>query len=180
MSKFVYIDNSNIWIEGRRVSAVKKDMAFDVWDAINNNIFDMGWKYDFGKLLNLVGGMKNGLKKASLFGSRPPENDSLWEAARRHGFEVTVEDRNAQNREKKIDTGIAVQMIADSYEIPVDSRTDEMVLVAGDSDYVPAVLNISKRGIRVVVWFWDHAASELKSAAADFYSLNRHLAEIAR
>ncbi|MCL2347392.1 MAG: NYN domain-containing protein [Planctomycetaceae bacterium] len=180
MSKFVYVDNSNVWIEGRRVSAVTKDMAYDVWDAINNSIFDREWKYDFGKLLNLVGGMRNGLKKASLFGSRPPENDSLWAAAASHGFEVTVEDRNAQNREKKIDTGIAVQMIADSYEIPVNPRTDEMVLVAGDSDYVPVILNLSKRGIRVVVWFWDHAAPEIKNAAAEFRSLNRHLVDIAR
>jgi len=180
MSRFVYVDNSNVWIEGRRVSAVKRDMAYDVWDAAKNGILDLEWTYDFGKLLNLVGGTKNGLKKACLFGSRPPENDSLWESARRHGFEVVVEDRNAQNREKKIDTGIAVQMVADSYELGINTREDEMILVAGDGDYVPAVLNISKRGIRVVVWFWDHVSMELKNAAADFYSLNRHLGEIRR
>jgi len=180
MSRFVYVDNSNIWIEGRRVSAVKKDKAYDIWDAINNHILDLDWTYDFGKLLTRVGGLKNGLKKACLFGSRPPENDSLWNAAQHHGFEVVVEDRNAKNREKKIDTGIAVQMIADSYEIPVNTTDDEMILVAGDGDYVPAILNLSKRGIRVVVWFWDHASTELKQAAAEFNSLNRLIDEICR
>ena len=180
MAKFVYVDNSNVWIEGRRAAAVENGFAFDIAEAIENGIFDRDWKYDFGKLLELVGGKKNGLKKAILFGSRPPQNDSLWEAARVGGFEVIVEDRNAQNREKKIDTGIVAQMMEDSYECITDKLTDEMVLVAGDKDYVPAVNRISKRGIRVVVYFWDHAAPELKDHAAQFFSLNKHIALFTR
>ena len=180
MAKYVYVDNSNVWIEGRRAAAVENDLAFDIADAIENKTFDPKWKYDFGKLLELVGGKKNGLKKAYLFGSRPPQNDSLWAAARRDGFEVVVEDRNAQNREKKIDTGIAVRMVEDSYECITDKNADEMILVAGDKDYVPAVHSISKRGIRVVVYFWDHAANELKDHAAEFVSLNRYIEAITR
>ena len=175
MARFVYVDNSNVWIEGRRAAAVVNDLAYDIADAIENKILDFNWKYDFGKLLELVGGKKNGLKKAYLFGSRPPQNDSLWEAARQGGFEVIVEDRNAQNREKKIDTGIVAQMMEDSYECIADKTIDEMILVAGDKDYVPAVNRISKRGIRVVVYFWDHAASELKDNAAEFVSLNKYI-----
>jgi len=180
MAKYVYVDNSNVWIEGRRVSAVLRDMAYDVWDAANNNIVDLEWKYDFGKLLELVGGKKNGLKKAYLFGSRPPQNDSLWEAAKQGGFEVVVEDRNVQNKEKKIDTGIAVRMMEDSYECIEDKSVDEMVLVAGDKDYVPVIHSIAKRGIRVVVYFWEHAATELKEHAAEFVSLNKLIGEITR
>ena len=175
MARYVYVDNSNVWIEGRRAVAVMNDLAFDIADAIENKILDFTWKYDFGKLLELVGGQKNGLKKAYLFGSRPPQNDSLWEAARQGGFEVIVEDRNAQNREKKIDTWIVAQMMEDSYECITDKNADEMILVAGDKDYVPAVNRISKRGIRVVVYFWDHAAIELKDHAAEFVSLNKYI-----
>ena len=180
MAKYVYVDNSNVWIEGRRAAAVENNLAFDIADAMENKTFDPNWKYDFGKLLELVGGKRNGLKKAYLFGSRPPQNDSLWEAARQGGFEVVVEDRNAQNREKKIDTGIAVRMMEDSYECIEDKSVDEMILVAGDRDYVPVVNSIFKRGIRVVVYFWDHAATELKDHAAQFISLNRHLVEVTR
>jgi uncharacterized LabA/DUF88 family protein len=180
MAKYVYVDNSNIWIEGRRVSAVENDLAYDIADAINNKILDFNWKYDCGKLLKLVGGEKDGLKKAYLFGSRPPQNDSLWEAARVGGFEVVVEDRNADNIEKKIDTGIVTQMMADSYECIADKSVDEMILVAGDKDYVPAVNNISKRGIRVVVYFWNHAAIELKNHAAEFISLNKYICVFSR
>ena len=179
MAKYVYVDNSNVWIEGRRAAAVEHGYAFDIIEAIENGIFDRDWKYDFGKLLELVGGKKNGLKKAYLFGSRPPQNDSLWHAAKQEGFEVIVEDR-IQNREKKIDTGIVAQMMEDSYECLTDKKNDEMILVAGDRDYVPAVNRISKRGIRVVVYFWDHAASELKDHAAQFFSLNKHIALFTR
>jgi uncharacterized LabA/DUF88 family protein len=180
MAKYVYVDNSNVWIEGRRAAAVESNLAFDIADAIENKTFDPNWKYDFGKLLELVGGKKNGLKKAYLFGSRPPQNDSLWAAARQGGFEVVVEDRNVQNREKKIDTGIAVRMMEDSYECIEDKGADEMILVAGDKDYVPVVSSISRRGIRVVVYFWDHAAVELKDHAAQFVSLNRYITEVTR
>jgi len=180
MAKYVYVDNSNVWIEGRRAAAVENNLAFDIVDALENKTFDPNWKYDFGKLLELVGGKKNGLKKAYLFGSRPPQNDSLWEAARQGGFEVVVEDRNAQNREKKIDTGIAVRMMEDSYECIADKNIDEMILVAGDKDYVPVVSSISRRGIRVVVYFWDHAEVELKDHAALFFSLNRYIGEVTR
>ncbi|MFF5717609.1 hypothetical protein [Streptomyces buecherae] len=38
---FVYVDNSNVWIEGQRPSAVKKDMAATVTDAMNQRICDM-------------------------------------------------------------------------------------------------------------------------------------------
>ena len=71
-------------------------------------------------------------------------------------------------------------MVSDSYEIIQDKNEDEMILVAGDGDYVPAILNITKRGIRVVVWFWDHAAVELKNTASGFFSLNQYLMEISR
>lgn len=162
-----------------RVAAVEHDLAFDIWDAADRKVVDFNWKYDFGKLLLFVGGEKNGLRKAMLFGSRPPHNDSLWSAARQSGFEVVVEDRNVQNREKKVDMGIGVQMVEDSFEL-IDKDNDEMILVAGDSDYVPALRSIAKRDIRVVVYFWEHAAKELKDAAADFVSLNPYVDQLQR
>jgi len=179
MAKYVYVDNSNLWIEGMRVAAVEHDLAFDIWDAMDRNVFDREWKYDFGKLLEIVGGKKNGLRKAVLFGSRPPQNDSLWDAARQGGFEVVVEDRNVQNREKKIDTGVSIQMVDDSYEL-INKEEDEIILVAGDRDYVPALKSMTRRGVHVVVCFWSHAANELKEAANEFISLNQHIDQLRR
>jgi hypothetical protein len=117
MTNFLYVDNSNVWIEGKRVSAVAKGYAPDIWFALQNKILDNSWSYDFGRLFEFAGGNQSEVGRAVLFGSRPPQNDSLWEIAKRKGFEVVVNDRNVANREKKIDTGIATEIVADSFEL---------------------------------------------------------------
>lgn len=89
-------------------------------------------------------------------------------------FEVVVYDRNVENREKKVDTSIAADMISDSYEL-MDPAKDEITLVSGDRDLVPAVEKLRKRGFKVDVVFWDHASAELRNPASAFISLNRHL-----
>lgn len=174
MANLLYVDNSNIWIEGLHVAAYKSGMAPDVWSAVKGNICDHNWKLDFGKLFAFAGGEKVDVKKAALFGSRPPANDSIWKIAKSKGFEVIVYDRNIVNHEKKIDTDIVATMIEDSYEI-LTIGEDEITLVAGDSDYVPAIEKLRKRKIPVHVVFWGHAARELKDAATKFISLDDYL-----
>jgi len=171
MGNLLYVDNSNVWIEGMHVSAVETGMAPDIWSAQTNKICDTGWKLEFGKLFEFAGGDRKDVKRAVLFGSRPPANDSLWEAARRKGFEVVVYDRNVKNKEKKIDTDVVATMMQDSYEL-VAPKTDEMTLVAGDADYVPMIEKLKARGITVHVVFWDHASREIREVASRFISLN--------
>lgn len=173
MPNFLYVDNSNVWIEGMHVAAVKNGHAPSIWDAMDNKICDYSWKLDFGKLYQFAGGERSQVGRAVLYGSRPPTNDSLWEIARKNGFEVVVYDRNASNKEKKIDTSIAADMVADSYE-RMDPAKDEVTLVSGDRDLVPAVEKLRRRGLKVDVVFWDHAAKELKTAASSFVSLDPH------
>lgn len=174
MANLLYVDNSNVWIEGMHVSAVKVGIAPDLWTALENKICDYGWKIDFGKLFQFAGGDKADVKRAALFGSRPPPNDSLWEAAKRKGFQVHVYDRSVKNREKKIDTDIVATMMEDSFTI-LDPKADEITLVAGDADYVPAIEKLRNRGITFHVVFWAHAARELREAATKFVALDPYL-----
>jgi uncharacterized LabA/DUF88 family protein len=178
VASFVYVDNSNVWIEGMRVSAVKKGLAPDMFAAQDEKIVDYDWKLDFGNLYELAGGEIVG--RAVLYGSKPPPNDSLWRAAEHEGFEVIVFERNASNREKKIDTQIAADVISDSYEWMKEERGDEVRLVAGDADYVPVVEKLRERGFPCIVVFWEHASRELKEAATEFISLDDHLDELNR
>ena len=174
MANYVYVDNSNVWIEGMHVAAVERGHVPSIWDALNNQICDYSWKIDFGRLYQFACGDRKDVGRAVLYGSRPPANDSLWSIAKAKGFEVAVFDRNIQNREKKVDTSIAADMIADSYE-RMNSETDEVTLVSGDRDLVPAVEKLRARDFRVDVVFWDHASKELKDAASGFVSLNQHV-----
>jgi uncharacterized LabA/DUF88 family protein len=178
MANYLYVDNSNVWIEGMHVAAVVNGHAPSIWDALENRICDYTWKMDFGKLYQFAGGDRKEVGRAVLYGSRPPANDSLWAIAKGKGFEVVVYDRNIQNREKKVDTSIAADMIADSYDL-MNPAKDEVTLVSGDRDLVPAVEKLRKRGFKVDVVFWDHASAELKAAASAFVSLNQHLGLLA-
>src|SRR5690242_20135661 len=115
MANYLYVDNSNVWIEGMHVAAVENGVAPNIWDALERRICDYSWKIDFGKLYQFAGGEAAEVGRAVLYGSRPPANDSLWLIAKTKGFEVVVHDRNIANKEKKVDTSIAADMIADSY-----------------------------------------------------------------
>jgi uncharacterized LabA/DUF88 family protein len=161
MANLLYVDNSNVWIEGMHVAAFAKGLAPNIWAAVNGNLCDYGWKLDFGKLFAFAGGEKKNVRKATLFGSRSAKNATLW---------------NVANHEKKVDTDIVATMIEDSYEILKPG--DEITLVSGDSDYVPAIEKLKKRGIPVHVIFWSHAARELKNSATSFTELNQWLVHL--
>ena len=162
------------------MSAVANGLAKSIHVAMNDRILDYSYKIDFGKLHDFVAGSDDSaIKRCMLFGSRPP-NDSLWYEAKRKGFEVCVQNRNVQNKEKKVDTGIVTQMVRDAYKL-AESESDTMTLVAGDGDYVPTVRTLKDDGFKVEVVFWDHASHELKAVAGrGFISLNRHLDHLAR
>src|ERR1039457_7279685 len=173
--EYVYVDNSNLFIEGRRVSAVAKGMARSIYEAMDYNILDFTYTIDFGKLHQFVAGFdKAQIARATLFGSRPPPNDSIWTFAKRAGFGVILTDRNVKNKEKKVDTGITTAMVKDGYK-RVDPKNDVITLVAGDGDFVPAITELRADGYTVDLVFWDPASGELKKAASKFISLNKHL-----
>lgn len=175
MANFVYVDNSNVWIEGMRVSAVKNGLAPDIWTANAEKIVDYGWRLDFGRLYDFAGGDADG--RAVLYGSKPPPNDSMWKAAEHKGFEVVVFERSTSNREKKVDTQMAADIVSDSYE-RMKPDEDEITVVAGDSDYVPVVEKLRQRGFSCSVVFWEQAARELKESASKFISLDPYLEDL--
>jgi uncharacterized LabA/DUF88 family protein len=174
MANWVYVDNSNVYIEGQRVSAVSTGMALNIRDAIENRVLDHNYRMSFGKLYSFVtGDDRFDTARAMLFGSRPPANDAIWDMAKRAGFEVVTHDRNAANREKKIDTGIVAQMMRDAYRAA--KTGDIFTIVSGDSDYVPAIKTLQDDGFQADVVFWEHASRELRAACSNFHSLDRYL-----
>lgn len=180
MAIYLYVDNSNAFIEGKRTSAVKSGLAKSIAEAMNSKILDNSWRLDFGKLHAFIASaLKDTITKANLFGSRPPANDSVWIMAKQVGFTPVVVDRNVANKEKKVDTGIITAMIKDAFTI-LKKGEDKVVLVAGDSDFVPAIETLKSSGIDVYVFFWGHASWELKKVAKpNFVNLNKDLNKIA-
>jgi uncharacterized LabA/DUF88 family protein len=178
MAEFIYVDNSNIFIEGRRIAAIRQGMARDLAEANRRDILDMSFRLDFGELYDFISEHNpKKVARAVLFGSSPPESDAVWQIAERVGFEAIVVSRNSENKEKKVDTGIVAAMVRDAYT-RARKANDTITLVAGDSDYVPAVELLTDDGFRVEVVFWSSASGELKSVCSRFIELDRYLEKL--
>ena len=180
MSYFVFVDNSNVWIEGKFASAVAKGWAKNIYEAHLHKCDDKTWRIDFGKLLSCVSnGNISDIKKAVLFGSKPPHTDCLWQAMALAQFEVVALDaldRNIANKKKAIDTGIIAKIDKSLYKDA--SEGDTFVLVMGDKDFKPAIEAIRDENCKSVVAFWDNAAAELISEADEFINLTPLLQSI--
>ena len=180
MANFLYVDNSNVWIEGMHVAAVANGLAASLEVALDRRICDKSWRIDFGRLFEFAGGEDDKVGRAVLYGSKPPPNDSLWAAAARQGFDPVIHERNAYSgQEKKVDTNIVTDIMSDALEL-MDADEDVITLVAGDSDYVPTVEHLVSRDFIFDVCFWDHASGELKSSCSQFISLNPYLEYLQR
>lgn len=175
MAEFIYVDNSNVFIEGKRIAAIQRGRARNSARANRDSIRDFSFRLDFGELYDFISeNNPNKISRALIFGSRPPESDAVWEIAERAGFEAIVVNRNSENKEKKVDTGIVAAMVRDAYT-RADKAKDTITLVAGDSDYVPAVEILTEDGFHVEVVFWSSVSKELKSVCSKFIELDRYL-----
>ena len=171
MKQFVYTDQINLFIEGQRLSAVRKGYAADLQDASNRKIFDFQWNIDYGKLNQFLTEQGPELASVKLWGSIPP-HDSFWKLVEQQGFDARTFSRSQSGREKKVDVAIAHQLTKDAYTGLIPRETGVIVLVAGDRDYVPVIEDLRSEGFTVHVVFWGHASRELKESASYFISLD--------
>lgn len=174
MAALIYLDDSNLWIEGKKVSAVDRGLALDIWEATETRTFDNNFRVDFGRVLEIAN--NEPIRIARFYGSKPPEADSIWKSAESAGFRLTILDRNVRNKEKGVDASMITDMMEDMYEAA--EPDDVFIIIAGDADYIPAIEKLHKKNHEVHVLFWDHAASPLKKAADRFQSLNGYLDRI--
>ena len=177
MGYYVFVDNSNVWIEGRYASAVHQGWVGNMYEAHRKNAQDASCRIDFGRLLNFVSeGNIDDVKKAVLIGSKPPRSDSLWNAMKKANFEVSILDRNVANKEKAIDTSIVIAIDKCLYREA--KPEDEFILIMGDRDFVPSIQTIHEEGLTVKLVFWSNASGELIAEADDFVNLDEYIDSI--
>jgi hypothetical protein len=102
----VLVDNSNVFIEGKKFSARRKGVQRQATDTRDPQ--DPSWRIDFGRLLTFMA-KGRGIIDAILVGSRPPQNDSVWASAEENGFRVLVFERSFSGEEKEVDTWLRPQ-----------------------------------------------------------------------
>jgi uncharacterized LabA/DUF88 family protein len=178
----VYVDNSNVYAEGCRVSAVSKRFQgiTNIIDAMNNGITDYGWHLDYVELYKVIQEVSQlPIEFAKLWGS-PPPNDPFWQYLKTQKFDVTIFEKNIAGREKKVDPAITHQITKDAYSGVIDKKEDVIILLAGDTDYVPVTEDLVLEGYTFIVLFWDHAGMELKTKAPKFVSLNQYFERLTK
>ena len=70
-------------------------------------------------------------------------------------------------------------MTKDAYTV-IKKDEDDILLVAGDSDFVPVVADLVAEGFKVEVAFWSQAARELREVAVNFISLDARHADFTK
>lgn len=145
----IIVDNSNIWIEGKKFSAKVKGVKSADGEK---DADDPSWRIDFGNLLSVVAGKQN-IRHAVLVGSRPPVSDTIWDAAQKKGFKVIVHDRNSMGKEKAVDT----EIVAQGVEIICSSDAAALKLLSGDRDFIPLINIASKKGWETEMWAFSNA-----------------------
>lgn len=159
-SVHIFVDNSNLWIEGKKISGRKQK------PKVKSNYY---YRIEYGKLLShiLHGRTLGDLPK--LYGSEPPPNDSVWKMIKSKGFDVSVFKRNIFNKEKGVDMKMGMDI---TKLILTAEKPGILSLVAGDADFVPVIDEAKSKNWFVELWYWSSAASDLKRRANKYHNLN--------
>ena len=133
----VFIDNTNLFIQGKHlVSSIKK-------------VSDI----DYDKLLKIILGGRETAQKPIIVGSYWPRNrksdNPYWKKLETNGFDIKLYE-NKNKKEKLVDTKITTRITASVHT----EKTSTIILVAGDGDYEPPLLEAKENGWDVEVWFW--------------------------
>ncbi|MEW5788282.1 MAG: NYN domain-containing protein [Pseudomonadota bacterium] len=155
----LFVDNSNVKIEGGRLSYAKRSNGGKRCPQIDGT-----YEVDWGKFLHLVKSRGNRLlaQVPILYGSRPPPDDTVWQEIRSEGFDVRLFDRNIRDKEKGVDMEMGMDVVERLFEV---TAPETLVIAAGDADFKGMIDRAKKKGWGVEVWFWGNAAQDMQTAA---------------
>jgi len=168
-SVVIVVDNSNVFIEGQKYSAKEKDATGQ----------DPSWRIDFSGLLTEVANGRT-VYRAVLVGSRPPQNDRVWDMADQSGFDVTVHDRSSSGGEKAVD----IELVAQATEIICDAdQPMDLAILSGDRDFVPLVTLAQRRKWSVEMWAFANSfnsSGEMAQTVDNIHPLDHHFGPIGK
>ena len=168
---WIYVDDSNLWIEGKKAYAEAHKLL--------TSEHPRAW-FDIGQLNEVVAeGREVGGRK--LYGSKPPDVDTVWTKIREQGWVVDIKQKSYHTgKEKQVD----VQLVADVVSLVHQKKNGTVIIVSGDCDYIPAINEALDQGWKVEVWSWEKALSadirdhEGKGKGLRVEYLNRHVHQI--
>lgn len=171
---FIYVDDSNMWIEGKKLAAKQANLKC---------VEDPRLRLDIGRVADVVASGRE-VAWGILYGSEPPPIDTVWKKIRERGWKVITSKRSRfTKKEKQVDH----QMVADITTLVSDRSVSKgkIVLVSGDADVIPAVKEGLSKKWSFEIWMWRSGISTaLKDLAEDnpelltIHPLDSHLDDI--
>eukprot|EP00035_Acanthoeca_spectabilis_P022926 m.446614 g.446614 ORF g.446614 m.446614 type:complete len:486 (+) comp19399_c0_seq1:1437-2894(+) len=167
MKVFLFVDDSNLWIEGKKATAqpavhqAKENIRYriSVNGLVNHTLSQVASHFRDEDVQDIKVGA------CFLFGSKPPPNDSVWNAAKRRGYEVKVFDKKRM-KEKEVDQAIGTKVTKIACKNPGPDTT--LVIASGDLDMRPAILEALEEGVNVLSLAFDASVGpELRQLALD-------------
>lgn len=159
-----FVDDSNIWIEHQRFAASGKHTMPKLEDGDH----DPRFRIDIGGLVSTL--CRGRVQDTSfLYGSRPPPNDTVWNAFQKFRFKTKIYDRS-YGKEKEVDGSMTTDMGFEAGELTAAARYGGplaklqkahtvFVAITGDRDMMPAVRRVLSSDIRVELWAWKSGVS---------------------
>ena len=159
----MFVDNSNIWIEAKKLGAEMKHFT---------SPNDHRVRINYGPLTDVVANGRDAY--GTLYGSRPPDIDPVWNKIRQHGWKVKVLEKSFHTRkEKEVDATILKDILA-LVRVPPSKRST-VVLISGDRDMRPAVKEILQKakGWKIEICMWKRSISHgLKELTGQYENLS--------
>lgn len=155
-SSSTYVDDSNMWIEAKKLAAFKSKLKC---------VEDPRLRLDIGKVTDVVA-MGRDVAWGTLYGSEPPPIDTVWQKIRDRGWKVITTKRNPfTKKEKQVDH----QMVADITALVSDRSVakGKVVIVSGDADMILAVKESLKMKWSIEIWMWESSISNLLKKMAE-------------
>jgi uncharacterized LabA/DUF88 family protein len=88
----------------------------------------------------------------------------MYESIVSHNYPLLVDTRTGEAEEKGIDVWFSLE----TYELTILKHFDVVVLIAGDTDYVPLIRKINGLGTRVMVLGWDFSYETTSTAGRNY------------
>ena len=143
-------------------------------------IFSKEYEVNMLKLKDFLAGDRE-LLRAYFYGSfnpQKPEQIKFHHFLQENGFTVRITPLRRRG-DKLVEKGADVRLVTDMLALGLRGAFDTAVLVSGDSDFIDAIEEIKRAGIRVEIAMFEKAiGSELRRRADKFISLDRVADEI--
>ena len=145
---YVFIDDSNLWIPGQKATAKK----------LKDADTDPRFRVDLGRFMTLVAKDRH-VSKAFLYGSIPPRNDTVWNAAREKNYKVNIFECSGTGKQKEVDTAMTADIVDEVGEAVHSMLDVTFIVVTGDRDLNRSIEKCLAKQMHVELWSWEDSMS---------------------